>query len=122
MSGNLGTTFVQVEHRAVFVQVVERPARKLILKRGVKATHYYEYCDEVGCEVWEVLCGIKEALYEPIGMWMPDNLRPPGTSFYVQGVEMPANYAGEVPEGFEMIDLEGLRQLLFGQRGLVLPR
>jgi len=26
----------------IFVQVVDRPARKLILKRGVKATHYYE--------------------------------------------------------------------------------
>lgn len=28
----------------VFIQVVDRPARKLILKRGIKATHYYEYC------------------------------------------------------------------------------
>jgi hypothetical protein len=33
------------------VQVVERPERKLILKRGVKAAHYFEYCEEVGCEV-----------------------------------------------------------------------
>ena len=31
MSGSLGTTSVQVEHRPVFVQVVDRPARKLIL-------------------------------------------------------------------------------------------
>lgn len=27
----------------VFVQVVDRPARKLILKRGIRATHYFEY-------------------------------------------------------------------------------
>ncbi len=55
----------------VFVQVVDRPERKLILKRGIKATHYFEYCEEVGCEIWDVLCGIKDALYEPIGMWLP---------------------------------------------------
>ena len=26
---------------------------------------------EVGCEIWDVLCGVKEALYEPVGLWMP---------------------------------------------------
>lgn len=56
----------------VFVQVVDRPQRKLILKRGIKATHYYEYCEEVGCNVWDILTGISEALFEPIGMWLPD--------------------------------------------------
>jgi AraC family transcriptional regulator len=40
----------------VFVQVVERPARKLILKRGLKATHYFEYCEEVGCDVLGTAC------------------------------------------------------------------
>ena len=55
----------------IFVQVVDRPARKLILKRGIQAEDYYAYCEEVGCEVWDVLSGIKQALYEPIGMWLP---------------------------------------------------
>ena len=32
----------------VFVQVVDRPERKLILKRGVKATNYYEYGADIG--------------------------------------------------------------------------
>jgi hypothetical protein len=105
--------FIQVIHRAVFVHVIDRPARKLILKRGVKATHYYEYCDEVGCDVWKVLCGIKEALYEPIGMWMPDNLRPPRTSLYAHGVEVPVDYAGEVPEGFDIIDLPVCKIMVF---------
>ena len=56
---------------SIFVQVVDRPARKMILKRGIKAADYYAYCEEVGCEVWDVLCGIKQALYEPVGMWLP---------------------------------------------------
>ena len=36
----------------VFVQIIERPQRKLILKRGTKARDYFEYCEEVGCDIW----------------------------------------------------------------------
>ena len=97
----------------VFVQVIDRPARKLILKRGIKAAHYFEYCEEVGCDVWDILCGIKEAIYEPIGMWMPESLRTPGTSLYTQGVEVPVDYAGEIPEGFELIDLPPCKMMVF---------
>lgn len=97
----------------VFVQVVERPARKLIIKRGVKATSYFEYCEEVGCDIWDVLTGIKEALYEPIGMWLPENIRSPGTSMYAQGVEMPSDYAGKIPEGCELIDLAPCKMMVF---------
>jgi AraC-like DNA-binding protein len=97
----------------VFVQVVDRPARKLILKRGIKATHYYEYCEEVGCDIWGILSSIKEALYEPIGMWLPDNLVKPGTSVYAQGVEVPKDYNGVVPEGFEIIDLAPCKMMVF---------
>jgi AraC family transcriptional regulator len=97
----------------VFVQVVDRPARKLILKRGIKATHYFEYCEEVGCDIFGVLTSIKDALYEPIGMWLSENLREPGTSVYAQGVEMPADYSGEVPEGYEIIDLPPCKMMVF---------
>jgi len=99
--------------RTVFVQVIERPARKLILKRGIKATHYFEYCEEVGCDVWGILSSIKEAIYEPIGMWLPENLRKPGTSIYAQGVEVPENYSGEVPDGFDLIDLPPCKMMVF---------
>ncbi|MFC2145179.1 AraC family transcriptional regulator, partial [Actinomycetota bacterium] len=97
----------------VFIQVVDRPKRKLILKRGVKAKHYFEYCDEVGCEVWDILSGIKEALYEPIGMWLPDSLRKPGTSTYAQGVEVPVDYNSKIPEGFELIELPPCKMMVF---------
>lgn len=97
----------------VFVQVVDRPARKLILKRGIRAKGYFEYCDEVGCDIWEVLCGVKEALYEPIGMWLPKNLIKPGTSVYAQGVEVPIDYSGEVPEGCEVIGLAPCKMMVF---------
>lgn len=99
--------------KTVFVQVVDRPARKVLFKPGIKATHYFEYCEEVGCDVWEVLSGVKEAIYEPIGMWLPENLRQPGTSEYCQGVEVPVDYAGEIPEGYALIDLPPCKMMVF---------
>ncbi len=97
----------------VFVQVIDRPERKLILKRGTKAADYFEYCDEVGCDIWGLLCSVKEALYEPIGLWLPQRFRPEGTSFYAQGVEVPADYNGVVPDGLEIIDLPPCQMMVF---------
>ena len=97
----------------IFVQVVDRPARNLILKRGIKAGDYYAYCEEVGGEVWDVLCAVQQALYEPVGMWLPDNLRKPGTSLYAQGVEVPIGYSGAIPEGFELIELPPCKMMIF---------
>lgn len=97
----------------VFVQVVERPERKLILKRGLKARDYFEYCGEVDCDIWGILWSIKEALYEPIGLWLPDRFRPEGTSYYAQGVEVPKDYTGTVPDGFDLIDLPPCTMMLF---------
>lgn len=97
----------------VFVQVVERPARKLMLLRGKIADNYYDYCEEVGCDVWGMLCSVKEALYEPVGLWLPENLRKPGTGEYAQGVEVPASYTGTVPEGYDLIDLPACKLMVF---------
>ncbi len=99
--------------RTVFVQIVERPARKLVLRRGRAATHYFEYCEEVGCDVWDRLAAIPDALHEPMGLWLPDKLRPEGTSTYVQGVEVAADWDGEVPEGYEVIELGPCKWLVF---------
>ena len=97
----------------IFVQVIERPARKLIIRRGIKATDYYEYCEEVGCDIWGILTSVKDALYEPIGLWLPPAMVKPGTSVYAQGVEMPADYAGPVPPDCELIDLPACKMMIF---------
>ena len=99
--------------KAVFVQVVERPARKALLKRGVRAKDYFQYCEEVGCDIWSILTSVKEALYEPIGMWLPKHLIEEGTSQYVQGVELPLDYSNEVPEGFDLIELPPCLMMIF---------
>jgi AraC-like DNA-binding protein len=97
----------------IFVQVIERPERKFLCKRAKTATEYFGYCDEVGCDVWGLLTSVKEALYEPVGAWMPENMRPEGTSEYVQGVELPKDYSGNVPDGFELVDLPACKLMVF---------
>ena len=103
----------------IFTQIVERPARKLILKRSGKATDCFEYCEEVGCgdsdrsAPWDILCGIKEAPYEPVGCWLPETMRPEGTGVYAHGVEVPDGYAGEIPDGFDVIQLPPCKMLVF---------
>lgn len=112
---------ISMESKAtvIFTQIVERPARKLILFRSKKATEYYEYCEEVGCGTpespapWDILCGIKEALNEPMGVWLPDSMCPEGTGIYAHAVEVPVDYSGDIPEGFDVIDLEPCKYLIF---------
>ncbi len=97
----------------VFVQILERPRRKLVYLPAKTATHYFAYCEEVGCEVWEILSGIADALHEPMGLWLPESLRAEGTSTYVQGVEVGEDYAGPVPAGYRVIDLAPCKLLVF---------
>lgn len=97
----------------VFVQVLDRPARRMILKRGRQATHYFEHCEELGCDVWDELAAIREASHEPMGLWLPENMKTPGTSTYAQGVEVAEDYAGQVPEGYEIIDLPACKMMVF---------
>ena len=101
------------EIRNVFIQVIEKPARKVIIKRGIKAEEYFSYCEEVGCDVWGLLTSIKSISGEPVCMWLPENMRKPVTNVYVQGVEVEEDYDGPVPEGFEVIELPAATFLLF---------
>ena len=101
------------EIRNVFIQVIEKPSRKVIIKRGLNANEYFSYCEEVGCDVWGLLKSIKSISGEPVCMWLPQEMRKPVTNEYVQGVEVEEDYSGEVPEGFEIIDLPAATYLLF---------
>ncbi len=97
----------------VFVQVIDWPARKLIIKRAKKATGYFEYCEELGCDIDSFLGTLKEAIGEPMGLWLPENIKRPGSSEYVMGVEMTADYKGPVPEGYDLIDLAPCKMMIF---------
>ena len=101
------------EVKSVFVQLIEKPERKVIIKRGKTAKHYFEYCEEVGCDVWGLLCSIKSISGEPVCLWLPERYIDEGTSKYVQGVEVTTDYAGQIPDGFDVIELPKCKYLMF---------
>ena len=101
------------EVKSVFVQIVEKPERKVIIKRGKTATEYFKYCEEVGCDVWGLLCSMKSINGEPVCLWLPEQYIREGTSAYVQGVEVASDFDGRIPEGFDVIELPKCKYLLF---------
>ena len=101
------------EVKSVFVQVIEKPRRKVIIKRGKTAKHYFEYCNEVGCDIWGLLCSMKSISGEPVCLWLPEKYITEGTSEYVQGVEVDLDYSGEIPEGFNIVELPKCKYIMF---------
>ena len=99
--------------KSVFIQVIEKPARKVIIKRGREAKDYWKYCEEVGCDVWGLLTSVKSIGGEPVCLWLPPQYRKPSTSEYVQGAEVPLDYTGEVPDGFDVIELPKCSYIMF---------
>ena len=101
------------EVKSVFVQVIEKPERKVVIKRGREATEYFQYCEEVGCDVWGLLCSMQSICGEPVCLWLPKSYIKEGTSQYVQGVEVAMDYTGEIPDGFDVIDLPKCKYIMF---------
>ncbi len=99
--------------RNVFIQVVRKPERKVIIKRGVKAVEYWDYCNEVGCDVWGMLTSMDSLCGEPVCLWLSEKFIKPNTSEYVQGVEVDADFDGEIPNGFDIITLPACEYLMF---------
>lgn len=100
--------------KTYFVQVMHFPKRKLIYYPcEQEASDYFSYAEATGCDVWGLLCSIKEALYEPVGLWFPLELRPKGCSEYVQGVEVPAHFNKEIPASLSIIELPPCSMMIF---------
>ena len=99
--------------QTVFVQVVHKPERLCIIKRGVRAEDYFPYCEEVSCDVWGILMSMRSLCGEPVCLWLPEKYKKPNTSTYVQGVEVEMDYMGIIPEGFDVIHLPEAEYLMF---------
>ena len=102
-----------MDARNVFIQVIDKPKTKVIIKRGKTATEYMKYCEEVGCDIWGLLVSMKSLCGEPVCLWLPEAYIKPGTSQYVQGVEVAEDYTGEIPDGFDVIELPKAQYLMF---------
>jgi hypothetical protein len=99
----------------VFTQVIKKPERKLIVLRGEKADEYFAYCEEVGCDIWGELLSFVGTIMEPAGYWLPKTMQN-GKSRYVQGVEVPKEYSGIIPNKYDVINLpEGYYMVFQGE-------
>ena len=67
----------------------------------------------MGCDVWGLLTSMRSMGGEPVCLWLPPKYIRPGTSEYVQGAEVPPDYSGPVPDGFETIELPQCKYLMF---------
>ena len=97
----------------IFIQLVRKPERLCIIKRGRCAEDYFPYCEEVSCDVWGILTSMKSLCGEPVALWLPPRYKKPDTSTYVQGVEVETDYSGVIPEGFDTIHLPEADYLMF---------
>lgn len=97
----------------VFIQVIQKPERKVIIKRGISAEDYFAYCEEVGCDIWGILMSMNSICGEPVCLWLPEKYKKLNSSTYVQGVEVAADYNGAVPDGFDVIELPSAEYLMF---------
>lgn len=99
--------------RTMTVTAVERPERKLILVRSVKATEYFSFCEEVGCD-WEgIFNSIPEKFDTSALLTLPQNLIKPGTGKIASGVEVPLYYNKPIPDGCDVIELPSCVMLYF---------
>ena len=97
----------------IFIQIIRKPERLCVIKRGRQAEDYFPYCEEVSCDVWGILTSMKSLCGEPVALWLPPRYRKPDTSTYVQGVEVDTDYSGVIPEGFDVIHLPEAEYLMF---------
>lgn len=91
--------------RKVTAEYVVKPPCKLIIKRGVKSTDYFSYCDEMGCDIWDELEKLKNRLDKVVFVTLPDFLVKSGTSNVGAAAETPCDYSGEIPDGCDVIAL-----------------
>jgi AraC-like DNA-binding protein len=98
--------------QSVFVQVIRKPERKVIIKRGISAEDYFAYCGEVSCDIWGTLMSMDSLCGEPVCLWLPEAYKKPNSSTYVQGVEVEPDYSGKIPEGFDIITLPAAEYLV----------
>ena len=102
--------------RSMTVTAVERPIRKLILKRTRKATAadgHFVVCEELGCDWIGQMNSIPERLHNAAGLRLAPNLITPGTTDAAVGTEVPIDYNKPILEGFEVIELPPCTMLYF---------
>lgn len=108
-----GDKVMNKEINLCMITTVERPKRKLIFLRSKKATEYFSYCEEMGCE-WEGLFNsIPTKIEDAAILELPKFLIKEGFSNIASGVEVPLDYNNDIPKNCEITELEECKMLFF---------
>lgn len=95
------------------VTPVERPRRKMLLLYSERAVDYFTFCEEKGCE-WEGLLNSIPAKMDTAALVeLPPFLQKEGKSAVAAGVELPIDWNGQTPEGYELAELPPCVMLYF---------
>lgn len=94
-------------------KLIRLPARKILIKRGQKADNYWDYSQEVGCDIWDDLKAMAFRIGEPLALWLPERLIINATSKYVQGIQVDEQIQDRIPNGFDIIELDAADYLQF---------
>lgn len=101
------------EARTVTATFITKPARKLIIKRGILSTDYFTYCDEIGCDIWDTLEKVPNRIDKVSFVILPEYLITERTSKVGCAIEVPLDYNSSIPEGCDIIELAGQTMLWF---------
>lgn len=100
-------------NKPITATIVGRPERKLIVLYSKTGTDYWSFCQEQGCD-WEgLLLSIPEHMDLPAFLSLPKGMVPAGCAEGTVGIEVPADYAGDVPEGYHLLTLPAGEMLYF---------
>ncbi len=76
-------------------------------------TDYWSFCQEMGCD-WEgLLQSVKGRMDAPAFISLPPGMAPKGRAEGAVGVEVPNDYAGEVPAGYALVGLPAGEMVYF---------
>jgi AraC family transcriptional regulator len=95
----------------VYIRIEEFGERRLAVKRGKKADNYWDYGNEVGCDIWGELCSMAKKNEEPLSLWLPKQMIKPNTSLYVQGIRIEKDDV--IPEDLDELILPRATYLVF---------
>ncbi len=100
-------------HQNCRLTLVERPRRKLFFRPARRATEYFSYCQEFGCD-WEAeLNALPEKLDTAAILTLPPELTPAGFTSCAAGIELPLDTPLEPPPGYRAIELAPVAMLYF---------
>jgi AraC family transcriptional regulator len=108
-----GTMSADPKIQEIEIGIQAVPARKFIGLKAEGATDYFDFWARVEGASWDCnrVDGILASLTAnaQIGGWYEEG----GKKGYLYGVEMPADYAGPVPEGMTMMDVPATEYVVF---------